>query len=63
MGSCTVRICGFVGVGVALLREVCHGVCVGGGGGFDQVLPSVEGSFLLTACIRETAPGFLQFKL
>ena len=31
MESGTIRICGFVGVGVALLREVCHGVCVWGG--------------------------------
>jgi hypothetical protein len=30
-GSGTIRRCDLVGVGVALLEEVCH--CVGGGGG------------------------------
>jgi hypothetical protein len=28
MGSGTIRRCGFVGIGVALLEEVCH--CLGG---------------------------------
>jgi hypothetical protein len=48
MGSGTIRRCGLVGEGVALLEEVCHWGW--GGAGFEvscaQTLPSVEDSHL-----------------
>jgi hypothetical protein len=41
LGSGTIRRCGLVGVGVALLEEVCH--CRGGFEvSYAQVPPSVE---------------------
>jgi hypothetical protein len=41
IGRGTIRRCDLVGVGVALLEELCH-CCVGFGVSYVQTMPSVE---------------------
>jgi len=54
-GNGTIRRCGLVGVGVALLEEVCH--CeVSFEVSYAQALPSVEHSLLLPLDEEPSAP-------
>ena len=67
-GSGTIRRCGFVGVGVALLKEVCHYESRLYGLIYAQIIPSeidhfllpldqdVEFSSTMSACIPPCSP-------
>jgi hypothetical protein len=62
MGSGTLRSHGLVGIGVVLLKEVCHSV-----GGLlrssAQVLPSMEREPPLGCLPSKSLPGCLQNKM